>query len=158
LSSAQVIRSIWNTEGPAGFMRGLLPTILRESTNSACFFGLSKIVRTPISRVVPDEKIANTFSYLVAGVTAGFLTSPFDLVKTLAQKDITSRPKPLWMLLQHAVNENKGLVFQTVYKGAFSRVILIGSTMTGMGCFSERIPHHLPSIFHIEPVKERELR
>jgi len=132
-----LLKSIGREEGWRGYSRGLAPTFFRESINSACFFGLSQLIHPIAKKHLGDNAGACMLSYQVSGAIAGFLTTPFDLIKTR---------------MQNHVGGHEGLVFHTqkigmknLFTGALARSGMISSTMMVMGLISTKIPTLFPN-------------
>lgn len=152
IAAFRVFKSIVKIEGYRGLVRGIYPTIAREAINSSCFFGLSKMMQKQTSKLTENEKLAKSYSYLVAGATAGFLTTPFDLIKTRLQKDISIKPRSIKEEIVN-ITEKKLKKIPHLFTGGVPRVIMLSATMLGMGFFSEKIKCYLPQSMkdHIDP-------
>lgn len=156
-----VLKEIVRAEGVTkALSRGLAPTILRESTNSFCFFGLTRIIQPALEeRVVMEGSEKSQVqelgivaaSYFTSGVLAGSSTAYFDAVKTRMQKEIT--PKRVSMtdvslqLAREIIGSSEGRV--GFGKAALARSGISGISMALMGTLAETIiPGMLPARFH----------
>jgi hypothetical protein len=109
---------------------------MRESTNSACYFGLSKAIRPKIEKHTGNPDIAYVSSFFFSGALAGFITTPFDLVKTRMQNEIGDR-RGLWTIFK-----NVGL--KNMFTGSIARSAMLSTTMTSMGVVSSILPILFP--------------
>lgn len=146
ISLWQVAKKINQTEGVKGLSRGLFPTVLRESFHSTCFFGLSKLYKEALAPKADEGAISTHISYLMAGATAGLVTTPFDLVKTKMQNHITHQRTSTAQLVRELTGDFKFM--HKLFTGASARVATVSATMLGMGYFSEKIKSKMPSSFH----------
>merc|ERR1711879_1033220 len=81
---ALVINSI-KQEGYTSLWRGIGPTILRDVPFSAFYW----VCYETLKSVNPNPNILTNFAAgAVAGITAAFLTTPFDVVKTFRQIEL----------------------------------------------------------------------
>lgn len=141
--------------------RGLIPTMLREATCGACFFGISRWVNPKIERcvmgsdssspTVSQQRSITLLSYLTSGLIAGSITTPFDLIKTRLQVIIDPKKVPLLPLARDLLIEytssRAGLI--ALMKAAAARSIMLGGSMMILGTAAESIvPSMLPATFH----------
>lgn len=160
-SMVGVAKEIIRAEGVTkALTRGLAPTILREATNSFCFFGLTRIIQPALEeRVVMEGSEKSQVqelgivaaSYFTSGVLAGSSTAYFDAVKTRMQKEIT--PKRVSMtdvslqLAREIIGSSEGR--RGFGKAALARSGISGVSMALMGTLAETIiPGMLPARFH----------
>lgn len=155
-----VAKEIVQVEGIKALTRGLAPTILRESTNSFCFFGLTRIIQPAIEKRVVYEGAQQSSaqsmgivasSYFTSGVLAGSSTAFFDAVKTRMQKEITPAPvsmrKVSGQLVREIISSSEGR--RGFGKAALARSGISGISMALMGTLAETIiPEMLPDRFH----------
>jgi Mitochondrial carrier protein len=145
MSLVKVATTIHKAEGISGLSRGLVPTILRESFHSTCFFGLSKLFKKSIAHPEDEHSLSSHISYLMAGATAGLITTPFDLVKTKMQNHVSSSHLSMIKTVDELTSGFKKL--QKLFTGASARVATVSTTMLGMGFFSEKMKALMPSSF-----------
>ena len=85
------ISEIWATQGLSGLMRGIVPTIIREAGWVFGFLGLSPTIKVTLqddSRFFRrNDLAASAASSAVAGLIAGTITCPADVVKSMMQGD-----------------------------------------------------------------------
>lgn len=146
IKAQEIIKQILKKEGPQGFLKGLSPTIGRESINSCCFFGLSKFFNYRLVRITGDESHSKTLSYLLAGAVAGLLTTPFDLIKTRMQQEISPQKSSIKNQVLD-ITSGKFKNVSKLYVGALPRITMLSATMLGMGFFAEKI-----QMFKMPPV------
>ncbi|CBK24499.2 uncharacterized protein [Blastocystis hominis] len=128
-----------------GLFSGLVPTILRDAPNSGlyiCFYhtikpsimSLHDTYNTPIT-------LLNLLTGIIAGISATFLTHPFDMIKTQMQLN-NGDPNYLTVrsTVKTIVNNSLGVkdknrlvhAFKSIYTGGFMRISkrAINSTIT----------------------------
>ena len=139
----QVIQKILKVEGARGFMRGFLPTVMRESTNAACFFGLQKTIKAETEKMIEDKKTASVVAYLISGLFSGVLTTPSDLIKTNMQKTIGDF-RSVTEMTKSLIKESKSGTVRALFKGCMARSLMMGCLMATMGPLSSKTPALLP--------------
>ena len=143
---AQVVREILRLEGAKGIVRGLIPTIMRESTNFACFFGLQKSIQSETEKWIKNKHAAASVAFLISGCFAGMVTTPADLIKTNMQATLGD-PSSFLKVANKLIKQN-GRGAMGLFHGCLPRTMMIGSLMTTMGFFSSNIPRILPESLH----------
>ncbi|KAJ3332245.1 hypothetical protein HDU76_000836 [Blyttiomyces sp. JEL0837] len=118
---------IWVEEGFAGFWKGLEATALRHIVWNAGYFGVIQAVRTNLPKAnTKNEKLMNNFIAGSIGGTVGtILNTPFDVVKSRVQGQITGPFKYNWSfpaLITIAREEG----FGALYKGFVPKVLRLG--------------------------------
>lgn len=81
-SGRDAFRSIWRSEGPRGFMKGVLPPTIGVAAINGIIFG----VEGACMKVLKDETTTNHI--IAGGITGGvqcIITGPMELVKTRMQ-------------------------------------------------------------------------
>lgn len=141
----QVIREILKVEGAKGFMRGFTPTVMRESTNAACFFGLQKSIKLETEKWIEDKSTASTVAYLISGLVSGVFTTPSDLVKTNMQKTIGDKSSVVEVVTGLIQKSNHGAV-RALFRGCLARSGMMGCLMGTMGPLSAKIQPLLPDV------------
>lgn len=83
----QHISEVYHTWGPAGFLKGVAPTIVRAIVLNAVFLSTyDHIKHFLISHGIFGDGYANHFtSSMASGLCITLATSPFDVVKTRIQ-------------------------------------------------------------------------
>ncbi len=140
LRIGNVAREIYAYEGARGFLKALPATMARESVGGACFFGLSQLFYKEMMKVTDSTYLANSVAYLSAGLCAGTLTTPQDLIKTRIQHCMGKGPS-----IREVVQQ---IGYRNLFMGATSRAPTIGLTMMTLGILSQEIPPHLPKCLH----------
>lgn len=145
ISLRKVANQIHRVEGFHGITRGLLPTVLRESLHSTCFFGLSRLFKSTILNQNDDSRLTHA-SYLMAGAIAGLITTPFDLIKTRMQNHISETHMSFQKTVRMLTCDLKKP--KNLFQGSLARVSTVSATMLGMGIFSEKIKTFVPKSCH----------
>ncbi|XP_046684228.1 solute carrier family 25 member 40-like [Homalodisca vitripennis] len=86
-----VVKGLVRLHGYRGLWKGLTPTLFRDMPFSGIYWVCYEYLK---SYFYPEEKIPFWFSFLAgsaSGTLAAFATTPFDVVKTHQQLDITSQ-------------------------------------------------------------------
>ena len=145
LSTQKTLLSIYKQGGALGIFRGITPTMWREATNCTCFFALSKTIEPTLKKTLNGSDLASPVAYLVSGMIAGFVTTPFDLAKTLMQEDVTGS-----ITVKKAYKQLLGKGYHGLFRGATARMATIGATTACLGILTKVIPPLLPSSLHTE--------
>lgn len=93
--NSTISRTVRNVikENPRGLFSGLIPTILRDAPNSGLYICIYHTIKPHIMAYHDKQNIPITLLNLLTGITAGmtatFITHPFDMIKT--QMQINSR-------------------------------------------------------------------
>ena len=140
LSIMTTLNKIHLAEGACGVFRGLVPTMMRESVNTTCFFGLSQFFYGKMITLTDSVYVANSVSYLAAGIFGGILTTPADVIKTRIQSRVGKAPS-----ISEIIKE---VGYRNLFKGGLARAGTIGATMMTLGLLSKEIPLLLPRCLH----------
>lgn len=75
--------------GPKGLMRGLIPTMMRDSIYVVGLLGITPVIQELLMKEyhLPSAQ-AGLYASLVGGVAAAIPSHPFDIVKTCMQGDL----------------------------------------------------------------------
>jgi hypothetical protein len=141
LSAWRTTKHLFSLEGKRAFVKGMLPTALRESINSACFFGVSEMLKGATREVFKEEKIASATAFFIAGALSGAITTPFDLVKTRMQLGIGSNMSFKRVVIEILQEEGKRALFIT---GLPARALTLACTSAILGPISEVVRNNLP--------------
>ena len=81
-----------------GLFSGLIPTILRDAPNSGLYICIYHSIKPTIMGLSTENHhipvtLLNLLTGITAGVTATFITHPFDMIKT--QMQLNSRHSPV---------------------------------------------------------------
>lgn len=149
--TSQIVKNVWDKEGIRGFGRGIPITASRESINYGCFFGLKNILQRQAEKRIEDKKTASLVSYLGAGVLAGALTTPLDLIKTRMQKEVGGRVTFLNTVSQivkegsiAASGSLRISAIRNLFQGCIARSLVAGATMATFGPLTEALPAFFP--------------
>lgn len=146
----QTARELIKLEGVRAVTRGIVPTMGREGINAAGFFGLSKALQPKISSVLfgqrevksTAEKVAvSGMAFFMGGAISGFVTSPFDLLKTRMQKEVGRQAIGMGDVvktLAWQLNINPTMKYMLV-KAALARSVMIGSSALVMGLVADHL-------------------
>ncbi|XP_062844720.1 solute carrier family 25 member 15b [Trichomycterus rosablanca] len=102
-----VIRGVMKSEGPAGFFRGLTPTIAREVPGYFCFFGAYELCRSFFSQYRNCSKddlgaVSIVLSGGVGGACLWLVVYPMDCVKSRIQvMSMTETPAGFYRTFIH---------------------------------------------------------
>lgn len=144
----EIASYILKQEGAKGLYKGFIPTVMRESINSMFYFGFSKIFHQKIQQHVADEK-AKVLSYALSGAASGFLTTPFDLIKTRMQKQIGQTSCSSWDEVKAATGGEIGQ-FRALFKGALARSAMLSTIMVGMDFFASHTETFIPAALRLK--------
>ncbi|MFI0435079.1 MAG: MC/SLC25 family protein [Parachlamydiaceae bacterium] len=149
LSIEQVIQKIYRIEGVKGFVKGVVPTMIRESTNAACFFGVQKILAKEFEDVFENKEKASSLAFITAGLCAGFFTFPSDLIKTILQSNLDGKENHSFKRIRAELIKQEGSnLMKHLIKGCMARTLLMGCLLGNLGFASTQIPKYLPEMFH----------
>ncbi|GAB0491526.1 hypothetical protein MMPV_002780 [Pyropia vietnamensis] len=84
-SAISVARSIAATQGPAGFFRGLPPTLIGILPARATYFWAYSTVKGALGPALGDSSLVHVASAVAAGVVSNTITNPIWLLKTRMQ-------------------------------------------------------------------------
>lgn len=79
------IYSIGKTQGFWGMYAGVIPTILKQSTNQGVRFMVFEDAQSKLSKVIPVKVVADLLAGAFAGVCSVMLNNPIDVIKTQVQ-------------------------------------------------------------------------
>lgn len=133
---------IESKERGRGFLKALHLTTLRESINATAFFGLSHVFHNQMMKVTDSSYFANVVSYFTAGVCAGAITAPIDLLKTRLQEQVGKSCSTVEMIKQ--------VGYKHLVAGVPARAATIGCTMMTLGILSHEIPKYLPGFLYAD--------
>ena len=129
-----------------GLFSGLIPTILRDAPNSGLYICIYHSIKPTIMGLSTENHhipvtLLNLLTGITAGVTATFITHPFDMIKTQMQ---LNNGDPNYLTVRSTVRTivNNSLavkdqsrfvhIFKSIYTGGFMRISkrAINSTLT----------------------------
>ncbi|KAJ3025719.1 UNVERIFIED_CONTAM: hypothetical protein HDU68_006769 [Siphonaria sp. JEL0065] len=126
-STGDCVKKIWASEGIAGFVRGAEATAYRHISWNAGYFGCIQYVRSILPKAETKEaKMLNNMAAGTIGGTVGtILNTPFDVVKSRVQGQISAPYKYYWCApsLVTIVREEG---FAALYKGFVPKVLRLG--------------------------------
>lgn len=163
ISNNSISRTVRNVvkNNKRGLFSGLVPTILRDAPNSGLYISIYHTIKPHIMAWEEKWNIPVTFLNLLTGITAGmtatFITHPFDMIKT--QMQLNSRFKrtnfivdgdPNYSTFRSTVRtifsnsstlkqENYFVhAFKSIYTGGFMRITkrALNSTITWFSFYS----------------------
>jgi solute carrier family 25 2-oxodicarboxylate transporter 21 len=126
-NTSDVVRHILKTEGVYGLGRGVEATIWRHGVWNAGYFGIISFVRDALPKATTKEGtlLNNFIAGSIGGTFGTILNTPFDVVKSRVQAQITGPFKYNWTLpsLGLIVREEG---FKALYKGFTPKVLRLG--------------------------------
>ncbi|XP_017889613.1 solute carrier family 25 member 44 [Ceratina calcarata] len=130
--SADIIKSIYQTDGYRGFYRGYVASLCAYVPNSALWWGLYTSYQEELVKLFP-EWVSHLFIQAVAGTLGGFtttiITNPLDIVRARLQvqrlDSMFSAFKVLWVE-ERLQMFTKGLSARLVQSACFSFSIILG--------------------------------
>ncbi|XP_071963832.1 mitochondrial 2-oxodicarboxylate carrier-like [Antedon mediterranea] len=133
-SIVDCVKKIYQTEGVLSFYKGILPPILADIPKRATKFFTFEQYKQLFSFGAPSPTaISFTLAGLAAGVTEGFLTNPFEVVKVRLQAENQAFSKQIsaWSMAKVIVHENgfglsglnKGLTSTLCRHGVFNMIL-----------------------------------
>jgi solute carrier family 25 (mitochondrial 2-oxodicarboxylate transporter), member 21 len=126
-SSRDVVNHILKNEGAYGLGRGIEATVWRHGVWNAGYFGIISFVRGALPKATTKEgTLLNNFIAGAVGGTFGtILNTPFDVVKTRVQSQITGPFKYNWTLpALGTIAREEGV--KALYKGFVPKVLRLG--------------------------------
>lgn len=136
------MRSIFNASGAKGLFKGTFATAGRDALFTSGVFAFNDKAKEYVSPHISDPLIRDIVAGIIAGVPAGFLSTPFDLGKTLMQEDTTEKYPHFRATICSLVKE-EGVT--AIFKGAVPRSFTIGGLIMITSVAKERVPHYFPS-------------
>lgn len=91
-----VARHVFNTAGPRGLFRGLVPTMAREIPGNAAMFGIYEGLKQYLAGGLDTSKLGRGSLMLSGGLAGGSIwifVYPADVVKSAVQVDDFKKPK-----------------------------------------------------------------
>ncbi|KAJ2158113.1 hypothetical protein GGF46_004018 [Coemansia sp. RSA 552] len=122
------IREIWIREGMRGFFVGAVPTAIRDAPYAGLYLLLYEAIksqeRAAASRrnMAVSETTVTLVAGVAAGLTASYITQPFDMVKTQMQL----RPKEYFGVAQAFAKIYRDGSFRGFFRGISLRVLRKG--------------------------------
>ncbi|XP_046749422.1 solute carrier family 25 member 44 [Diprion similis] len=130
--AAEIVRLIYQRDGPKGFYRGYVASLCAYVPNSALWWGLYTFYQDEMVRVLPDW-VSHLLIQAVAGTLGGFtttvITNPLDIVRARLQvqrlDSMCNAFKVLWVE-EGLQMFTKGLSARLVQSACFSFSIILG--------------------------------
>ncbi|KAJ1548107.1 hypothetical protein HK405_004201 [Cladochytrium tenue] len=124
--TADAFAKIFREEGFGGFWKGLEATALRHILWNAGYFGVIQAVRSRLPKAnTRNEKLTNNFIAGTIGGTVGtILNTPFDVVKSRVQGQITGTKYNWAIPAIGTIAREEGL--SALYKGFVPKVLRLG--------------------------------
>lgn len=140
------VRKIINHCGPQGLMKGYFPALTRESFFSMTLFGTSDVLADKIMKRLPQdwenkETISITAGRVLAGIVAGALTTPVDVLKTRMQADLEGKYPTSWKTISQLVNKEGP---KSLIKGIWIRSCFVSLAILILGYAKEKLPNSFP--------------
>lgn len=144
------IRRIIKYCGLRGLIKGYFPTLIRESFFSMTLFGLSDIFVDGFENLMFNKsKKHETYSSLcgriAAGMIAGILTTPIDVIKTRMQGDLENKYSASRQTISMLIKSEGP---RSLIKGIWIRMGMISSAIVIMGYAKEYFPTLFPESFY----------
>lgn len=127
------------TQPPSAWLRGFVPTLLRDVPFSAIYWLAYE--RTRMSCSVPEKWVSSpwlrTFlqaclSGAAAGMLAALLTTPFDVIKTVRQHAMEAGKSPSYWEILHSVRSRPRLAFAGVGPRLIRLPLGLSAMMSGL--------------------------
>ncbi|KAJ3006762.1 hypothetical protein HKX48_009488, partial [Thoreauomyces humboldtii] len=121
------VATIMREEGFAGFFKGLEATVLRHAVWNGGYFGVISGIRTALPE--PETKEGLLLKNFVCGTVGGtvgtILNTPFDVVKTRVQSQVSAPYKYSWAIpaISTIIREEGPIA---LYKGFLPKVLRLG--------------------------------
>lgn len=127
VTTFQSIQEIYKTKGLRGYFQGLMPTLIRQVSNSAVRFGTYTSLR---QLIVPNGGEVNTYLSFALGIVSSVMvvgvTQPIDVIKTRMQ----SRETPY--LYKNSLNCGYRIFVEegvkAFWKGWFPRLLKVSTS------------------------------
>jgi solute carrier family 25 2-oxodicarboxylate transporter 21 len=126
-NTGDVVKKIIQTEGYYGLGRGIEATIWRHGVWNAGYFGVISFVKDalPVATTKEGSLLNNFVSGAIGGTVGTILNTPFDVVKSRVQSEISAPYKYNWALpALRKVYVEEG--FGALYKGFVPKVLRLG--------------------------------
>ncbi|KAJ3414585.1 hypothetical protein HDV05_006324 [Chytridiales sp. JEL 0842] len=125
--TADAFAKIWAQEGFFGFWKGLESTLYRHIFWNAGYFGVIHAVRSRLPKAeTKNQQLLNNFTAGTIGGTVGtILNTPFDVVKSRVQGQISAPFKYNWAF-PALVKITREEGFGALYKGFVPKVMRLG--------------------------------
>ena len=120
-------------------LKGVCPTAVRDALYNIGVFALNDQIQEIFKNVTGQESIL--VSGFVSGGLVGFLSAPFDRIKTIIQSDMDDKFTKTSQTALHIL-KTKGI--KGFFLGAGARVVLVGTAICTMCIAKEKIPDFLP--------------
>lgn len=129
-----------------GLLKGSSAAAWRDGFFNIGVFSLNRTLQKRISPLTGKDQAA-FISGTVSGMLVGYLSAPFDLIKTLVQSEVSKKRMRIHKVSQEIIKKEgvKGL-----FKGASIRAGLIGVFIGVMSYTKEKIPQVLPRSLYEE--------
>lgn len=126
---------------------GTIPTMWRDAICNLGLFGMTDAVKRRLKPHIPNNEALIATSSTIAGGIAGWLSAPFDCVRTRMQGDLSDKREGMIVTTKKVVKAEGP---KSLFKGAGTRSMLIGVMTTGLNLVRDKLPGFLPSCFHEE--------
>ncbi|KAI8900104.1 mitochondrial carrier domain-containing protein [Globomyces pollinis-pini] len=126
-NTSDVVSHIYKTEGVYGFGRGIEATLWRHGLWNCGFFGCISFVRAGLPKAESHQGILlnNFIAGTIGGTIGTLLNTPFDVVKTRVQSQISAPFKYNWAIPAiGTIAKEEG--FGALYKGFVPKVLRLG--------------------------------
>ena len=120
------IKNIFNINGIGSLYRGFIPTMAIYGALTLGYLSWSNDVGAILHRhLIHNEKLANIVGGITAGIMAGVIMQPFDMIKTAMQSDLEKKHyKGMCHTLKSLLKQNNIRVLFRGIKPSISRIAI----------------------------------
>lgn len=136
------MNTIFQTSGWKGLFKTTGFTAGRDGLFICGVFAFYDLARERVKLCISDPWVCNVAAGMLAGMTAGALSTPFDLVKTIVQSDTTEENTSCLRTLR-AIVEKGGM--SAAFRGGVFRSLTIGPVICLTAILKDILPHYFPS-------------
>lgn len=133
---------IQQTSGWKGVFKATNATAWRDGLFTCGVFAFNDYAKEQVEPFIANPFYQNLAAGMLAGMTAGALSTPFDLLKTLVQSD-TKGEYPTCLQTAKKIVQKEG--FLGLYRGAIYRSMTIGPVICMTAMLKNIVPNYFPN-------------